>query len=73
MYGWRLPMSLATDLAAIETTIALVLENGQETSTADGKSLKWPSLKDLYEQKERIESEIAKESPTTVTRTVAHY
>ena len=66
-------MTLATDLTAIETAISIVLTSGQTVTAADGKSLTRASLADLYAQKERIESEIARNSTTTVNRTVCHY
>ena len=66
-------MTLADDLTAIETAITSVLENGQETSTADGKTLKRASLQDLYKQKSIIEADIAKADSSKAYRTVAEY
>ena len=66
-------MSASTELTAINTAISTILTSGQAISTADGKSLTRANLKDLWEQKESLESEIARTSTTTVNRTVAHY
>ena len=66
-------MTLADNLTAIETAITFVLENGQETSTADGKTLKRASLQDLYKQKSIIEADIAKADSSKAYRTVAEY
>ena len=66
-------MSAATDLVAVESAITNILTNGQESSTADGKSIKFADLQTLYDRKADLQDEIAKASTSIVQRTVAEY